>query len=120
MEVLKQLRKQNKKSQQEIADFLGVNRGTYTNYELGKREPDFETLKKLAQYFNVSIDFLLGYTPMQTAQKNPSSSFNISPKEILHIKKYRALDERGRQAVDDTLDREYEFAKPKVEESAIS
>lgn len=61
MEVLKQLRKQNKKSQQDVADFLGVNRGTYANYELGKREPDFDTLRRIAEYFNVSIDYLLGH-----------------------------------------------------------
>ena len=61
MEILKQLRKQNKKSQQDVADFLGVNRGTYANYELGKREPDFDTLRRIAEYFNVSIDYLLGH-----------------------------------------------------------
>lgn len=53
-------------------------------------------------------------------ERKDSSTFqhfenNFSPHEQNIIKKYRALDERGKIAVDETLDREYEFVKPKVE-----
>jgi len=45
---------------QEIADVLGITRQAYSNYEAGKREPDYNTLVKLANYFNVTTDYLLG------------------------------------------------------------
>ena len=55
---IKILRKQIKKTQDEVAKELNLQKQTYQNYELGKREPDLQTLKKIADYFNVSLDFL--------------------------------------------------------------
>ena len=60
IENLKWLRKINRFTQQQIADEVNVNRVTYTNWEKGKREPNFENLIKLAEVFNVSVDKLLG------------------------------------------------------------
>ena len=59
MENLKRLRTSCNLTQKEMADKLGMNQQTYANYETGRREPDFDTLKEIASYFNVSIDFLL-------------------------------------------------------------
>ena len=53
-------RKALKKTQQEMADYLGISRQAYSNYETGKREPDYETLLKLGDYLDCSIDYLLG------------------------------------------------------------
>lgn len=53
-------RKAIHKTQQEVADYLGISRQAYSNYEAGKREPDFETLLKLGEYFGCSVDYLLG------------------------------------------------------------
>lgn len=47
-------------SQYELAEHLKFTRAQLANYEQGKREPDFETLITLANYFDVSIDYLLG------------------------------------------------------------
>ncbi|NLP13696.1 MAG: helix-turn-helix transcriptional regulator [Clostridium sp.] len=58
--MLKQLREENKLSQKDIANFLGITRQAVASYELAKREPDYDVLKKLADYFDVSIDYLLG------------------------------------------------------------
>lgn len=57
---LKQLRTRKKRTQGEVAKVLGVTRPAYTAYETGKRNPDYETLQKIADYFEVSIDYLLG------------------------------------------------------------
>lgn len=57
---LSNARKAIHKTQQDVADFLGISRQAYSNYEAGKREPDFETLLKLGEYFNCSVDYLLG------------------------------------------------------------
>ena len=59
---LKELRKSKKKTQQEMADFLGITRQGYAKYENGQAETDLETLKKLADYFSVSTDYLVGHT----------------------------------------------------------
>ena len=56
---LKNLREKSKKKQYEVCEKLNINQTTYSNYELDVREPDNDTLKKIAQYFKVSIDYLL-------------------------------------------------------------
>lgn len=57
---LKELRKKINKTQEEVANELRIKKQNYQNYELGKREPDIETLCKLAKYFNCSLDDLVG------------------------------------------------------------
>lgn len=62
MNNLKLYRKKFGKSQQEIADYLGLTQVSYGNYELGKRQVGVEVLSKLADLYNVSIDDLVGRT----------------------------------------------------------
>lgn len=57
---LKTMRKNAKKTQQEIADYLGITRSAYTAYEINRRTPDHETLSKLAKFYDVSVDYLMG------------------------------------------------------------
>lgn len=59
-ERLKQLRFEKGLTQKEVADLVHVNRVTYTNWERGKREPNFENLVKLADLLDVSLDWLFG------------------------------------------------------------
>jgi transcriptional regulator with XRE-family HTH domain len=58
MRYLKELRLKKGVSQQVVADYLGVTNQAYSNYETGKREADYETQLKLAEYFEVSLDYL--------------------------------------------------------------
>ena len=62
-EIFKALRAKSKSTQQEIADCLGVTARSVRFYETGQRHPDFEGLIKLADYFDVSIDYLVGRSP---------------------------------------------------------
>lgn len=57
---LKMLRKRKGLSQEEIAPEVGVKYGTYRNWEQGVRDPGTEALIRLAEFFDVSVDFLLG------------------------------------------------------------
>lgn len=59
---LKKLRQEKGITQQELADALNISRTTIGMYEINQREPDNATLVKLANYFDVSIDYLLGRT----------------------------------------------------------
>lgn len=63
-----------KKSQAELADKLGVSKSTVGMYELGKREPDFETLEAIADLFNVDMNFLLGKVEVNYFQKTKGTS----------------------------------------------
>lgn len=59
---LKELRKMRKISQLKLALDLDMNQNSISRYENGAREADYETLIKFADYFNVSIDYLLERT----------------------------------------------------------
>lgn len=58
---LKELRQKKKLSQDELARMMNLSRTTITMWETNKREPDFESVKMLAEIFNVTTDYLLGY-----------------------------------------------------------
>jgi len=59
---LKQLRKERDISQLKLAIDLNMNQNSISRYENGEREADYETLIKFADYFDVSLDYLLGRT----------------------------------------------------------
>ena len=56
----KGLRKRDNYTQDELAEKLGISRSGVSAYELGAREPDFETLEMIADFFNVDVAYLLG------------------------------------------------------------
>ncbi len=62
---LHELRKKIKKTQALVADEIQITRRAYSSYENGEREPSLETLCKLADYFEVTVDALLGRVPEQ-------------------------------------------------------
>lgn len=59
-EILKNIRKEKNITQEELAKVLNMKRTSISGYETGRKEPDFGTLNKIADYFGVSMDFLLG------------------------------------------------------------
>ena len=81
-QMLKKLRKDKSLTQQKLADILGIPRGTYAHYEIGKREPDNATLLLLANFFKVTVDHLL---TNNTAEINlPNQNYEIH-NDILKI-----------------------------------
>ena len=54
---LKELRESKGLTQKEVAEIIGYSEISYARYENGKREPDISTLCKLAEYFNVTVDY---------------------------------------------------------------
>ena len=57
---MKMLREKSRYSQTEIANFLKISRQAYNNYERAIRMPDLDTITRLAEFFNVTTDYLLG------------------------------------------------------------
>jgi transcriptional regulator with XRE-family HTH domain len=92
-ERLKILRMRKKLSQQDVADRLNINRSTYARYELGQTQPDFETLEKLADFFDVSTDYILGRTDNQNPPENDEDNLvafynldNLDEEDIQYVK----------------------------------
>lgn len=57
---IRELRKQRKLTAKKLGEIMNVAESTISLYENGKREPDYNTLNKLADYFDVTVDYLLG------------------------------------------------------------
>ena len=78
---LKILRNRAQKTQEEVAKDLNLEKQTYQNYELGKRKPNIEILKKIADYFDVSLDFLCDrprpYVLPSTTTKDQKEAINL-------------------------------------------
>ena len=77
--IFKSLRTEKKLSQQELAAHMQINRSTYARYETSQTQPDFDTLFKLATFYDVSIDYLLGYSD----EKNTYANITPTQKTIL-------------------------------------
>lgn len=58
-EKIKYLREEKGLTQQKLADILNINRVTLTGYEIGRRTPDVYMLKKIADFLEVTVDYLL-------------------------------------------------------------
>ncbi|MNI34771.1 HTH-type transcriptional regulator Xre [compost metagenome] len=53
------LREKQSLTQEDLANKLGISRAALSHYETSRREPDYETMSKIASFFNVSMDYLL-------------------------------------------------------------
>jgi transcriptional regulator with XRE-family HTH domain len=70
-ENIRNLREDNDKTQKEIADYLNVKQTTYSKYELGKINIPIDVFIKLADYYNVSTDYLLNRTNVKQPYPKP-------------------------------------------------
>lgn len=91
MKTLQKLRANERKTQQEIANFLQISSQAYSHYENGIREPDFNTLKKIADYFNVSTDYLL--------EREKPEAPHLSQKEQELLKAFNDVSPRDKNMV---------------------
>lgn len=108
-ERLKELRKDKNMTQVQLAEELGVSKGTIAMWEIGKREPNFETLNRLSDIFDKRIDYILGYS-------NDASSPQFTEEDIDQLGRwevedqfreiimaYLSLDEYGKTAVESLI-----------------
>lgn len=92
--ILKLLRNEKNMSQQELADALGISKSSINMYERGERQPNFEVLETIADFFNVDIDYLLGRTNKTTKIINPNTiaahfdGDEYTPEELDEIKAF--------------------------------
>lgn len=116
-ERLKLLRKKCGYTQVSLAETLGVSKGTVAMWETGKRTPDFETLIRLSDLFDVRTDYILG-------KSNDSSSAKLSNDDIEQLgrwelesvytdlmKLYLSLDSFGQKDVENLIKSEAQRCK---------
>ena len=90
MERLKLLRDEKRISQQKLAEQIGSNQQNIHRYEHGFYEPDINTLKLLANFFNTSVDYLIGNTDVRH-KIEPVEAFDLNEQESHFMHKYRSL-----------------------------
>ncbi len=113
-ENLKEARLSKGLSQKEVAEKIGVAKSTYSLYESGNREPGVPIIKKIISVLGVSGDDLIGLND------NNKDANVYSEQEIVHINKYRSIDNKGRHTVDTVLDMEYNrCTKSQQEQSTL-
>lgn len=88
---IKQLRDKNNLSQKRVSESIGVSNVQLSRYESGSRQPDYETLQKIADYFEVSIDYLFGRSPAIEGGKNNEEFESINEINRL-LEKYEIDD----------------------------
>ena len=98
-EQLQKLRKSRNLTQEEISDIIGVKLSTYQKYERDVISPPYDTLIKIAKYYNVSTDYLLGLQE----QPNPLAMLNISVNDKKFIEIYSELPDTHKQIFIDTM-----------------
>lgn len=93
-ERLIQLREEKSLTKKDVAGFLKIDQSTYGKYELGKREPDYDTLLRIADFFDVSLDFLLGRSDLHKPEVKALHNLDTSglPEEaIRQVEEYIEL-----------------------------
>lgn len=84
---LKSLRKNKKLTQSDMANMLGITRQGYAKYENDESEPDLATIDKLAEFFNVTTDYLLGRSDIMNPRLFENAG--ITNEEYLNLSAYQ-------------------------------
>ncbi len=95
---LKKLRKDNKVSQQKLADEIGVSQQSINKYENHNIEPDIDTLIKISNFFNTSVDYLIGNTEINRVIENVYE-YDLNDEEKNLIENYRKLLTEQKNAI---------------------
>ena len=90
LDVLKRLRSEKKITQEQLGKAIGVSQQAVNSYENTETQPDFNTLVKIADYFNVTVDYLLGH---ESHNELPAEirKYSFGQEEIELISEYLGL-----------------------------
>ena len=99
LENLKKLREEAKVSQKLLAEAIGVSQQSINKYENHNIEPDIGTLIRIADYFNTSVDYLVGHTDIRR-KIEAVHSYELNIRESTMLDGYRKLTDKQRQSID--------------------
>lgn len=95
---LKQLREAASVSQKQLANAIGVSQQSINKYENHKIEPDIGTMIRIADYFNTSVDYLIGHTEIQR-KIEATSVWELNDEERKILCGYRKLSAKKRKSI---------------------
>lgn len=95
---LKKLRNEMGISQRQLGEQIGVSQQSINKYENHEIEPDIQTLIQMADFFQTSLDYLVGHTDVRHIIEN-RSSFDLNAEEALFIDNYRKLSNSERDSL---------------------
>ena len=99
---IKTLRKEAGLTQKELGEKLNVAANTINGYETGHRTPDYETLIKMADYFSVTTDYLLGHEKQSDKKNNEDEYYKYLEKEYWElIKKLNIIEIKVSKSISD-------------------
>ncbi len=91
---MKELRKKKGIRQKDMANYLNVSTSTVGMYESGKRDPDTETIQKIAQYYGVAVDYLLGNSHIASLSfEEKLKKIGFSDEVAMFFKNFPSWDE---------------------------
>ena len=96
-ENLKEARLKSGLSQKDLSENIGVAKSTYSLYESGKREPNVDTIKKIASALNVSADTLLGIDEEPTTLAAHFDGDEYTEEELDEIKQFAEFVNKGKK-----------------------
>lgn len=94
---LRKLRISRGISQQQLADVIGTSQQSVNKYENHNVEPDISSLIKLADYFETSVDYLIGHIPQ--FEQHIIEDVELTSKELTLIKDYRSLSKDEQESI---------------------
>lgn len=100
---LKMLREEKGISQQKLADEIGLSQQSINKYENHDVEPDFDTLKRLSDFFETSADFIIGNTDIRNKIEK-IEKYDLNRLEIECIEKFRILSPKYRKSILSLMD----------------
>ena len=99
---LKTLRQEKGVSQQRLAAAIGVSQPSINKYENHNIEPEIEILKRIADYFDTSIDYIVGHTQLRhKIEPMRADMLNRTEEEILLY--FRALTDEEKKCIENTM-----------------
>lgn len=127
-DIIRQLRDKHDIKQQDFAKFLNIGKSTLSQYENGNRVPNDEIKKKISDFFNVSIDYLLEMTSIPdkiddyikkdvTERVIQQPKLNLSSNEQSLIMKFRKLPTRIQDKIEARIEAEYDIVMENEQEA---
>lgn len=127
-DIIRQLRDKHDIKQQDFAKFLNIGKSTLSQYENGNRVPNDEIKKKISDFFNVSIDYLLEMTSIPdkiddyikkdvTERVIQQPKLNLSSNEQSLIMKFRKLPTRIQDKIEARIEAEYDIVMETEQEA---
>lgn len=101
---LKELRLSKDLTQEDLGKILNKTKNNISQYETGKREPDTETLNKIADFFDVSIDYLLGRSNIKNSNTIEANDIELNLSQKVALKIAENLEQDGYSLEDKDLD----------------